>query len=372
MDLHLYKDNIKKTGFPLEFRISETLRERKWSVINSRYYIDDQSGTVREIDIVAYKTRKTQHFHVFTVLIISCKKNEQNLWALLTKKINENDLNMDWKPTHVWTNNKAINFMMSNKDWKNNYYDYAAKYGVKEVLRVPNEHIFAFQEMNIASGKPQNDSSIFGSITSLMKAQAYELSSLPKRKTTNCIYQFNLLSVIDFELIMLQFEKKDVKCCEVEQGHYIGRYIINKEETFAHIHFIKESSFDRILSDYDLHHDANFSFFKELHKTFYTDVLKDFRKINWFTEEFYAEIQRDISFKIKNFHNKSEEPKWINIYWNSGKSIIELGLILTEEEIALLNSDLRILDRAKKLLNKFYFYKGSFEFTVIDPNDVPF
>src|SRR5437879_1314212 len=86
MDLKNFEKQIAKTGFPLEYRISSLLRSAGWTVINNRYYVDDQEQSVREIDLVAYKARPVQHFNVFTTLIISCKKSDQNVWALLARK----------------------------------------------------------------------------------------------------------------------------------------------------------------------------------------------------------------------------------------------------------------------------------------------
>lgn len=373
LDLHQYEENIKKTGFPLEFRISETLRKGKWSVINNRYYIDDQSGTVREIDMVAYKTKKVQDFWIFTTLIISCKKNDENLWALLSKNIDKNDPNTDWKPVHLWTNKQSLKFILSKNDWKKNYYEYIAESGVKEALCVPEVHIFAFQEMKIDGGKTQNDKSIFGSITSLMKAQAYELSSLPKRKKDNCIYQFNLISIIDSELIRLHFEGDDITGYQIEQGHYIGRYIINREETFARIHFIKKASFANILNDYDLYHEANCSFFEKIYDSFYIDAVKDYEKRELFKEQLSQKIKWIIYFKIKNIHERMEDLKKIFLHWDNKQEILEIGMNINEEEANILNSSSDTREAMKKLLNDIYRYKGDFKFTKFaDYDDISF
>ena len=39
--LKRFSENIKKTGFPLEFATTEALRKHGWSVITNKYYIDD-------------------------------------------------------------------------------------------------------------------------------------------------------------------------------------------------------------------------------------------------------------------------------------------------------------------------------------------
>jgi hypothetical protein len=39
-----------------------------------------------------------------------------------------------------------------------------------------------------------------------MKAQSYELEALPQRKKAPSVYQFNLLTVVDTDLIRLHFQ----------------------------------------------------------------------------------------------------------------------------------------------------------------------
>ena len=72
MSLDRFSNEIRKTGFELEYRISEYLRARGWAVITGKYYVDDLQDTVRELDIVAYRSGKVEHFRVVTTIIISC------------------------------------------------------------------------------------------------------------------------------------------------------------------------------------------------------------------------------------------------------------------------------------------------------------
>ena len=105
---------IRKTGFVLENEIAQTLKRSGWTVISNKYYVDDSEETVREIDLVAYRVSKIQHFDVYTVLIVSCKKSDTNAWALLARPINLKDPNSDWWPLHAWSNDKALAFQLSS------------------------------------------------------------------------------------------------------------------------------------------------------------------------------------------------------------------------------------------------------------------
>jgi hypothetical protein len=195
-----YAQEITKTGFELEFRVSEVLRQLGWTVIANKYYIDDHQDTVREIDLIAYRTTKLADLRVATILVVSCKKNEKDAWVLLARDVDRRDPNMEWQPIHTWSNDKVLNHMLGTAEWRTEYPEFVANRHC-DLLQVPNRHIFAFQEMNKSSGAPQNDKKIFESVTSLMKAQAYELSALPQRNRPRSVYQFNLLSGIDTDLI---------------------------------------------------------------------------------------------------------------------------------------------------------------------------
>ncbi|MBX9896091.1 MAG: hypothetical protein K2Y09_13110 [Nitrosomonas sp.] len=74
MSDNIYAKEIHKTGFVLEYKVSDLLRQAGWTVISNKYYEDDFEGSVREIDLLAYKVRKVQQVDVYTTLLISCKK----------------------------------------------------------------------------------------------------------------------------------------------------------------------------------------------------------------------------------------------------------------------------------------------------------
>lgn len=120
-DLEKISEGIKKTGFTLEFEISEILESSGWNVINNKYYVDDLQNTVREIDLIAYKVTKVQHIQVYTTLIISCKKNEKDCWALLSKTRKGKEKNVNWLPVHFWSNDVVLKHMLNEPGWKQKF-----------------------------------------------------------------------------------------------------------------------------------------------------------------------------------------------------------------------------------------------------------
>jgi hypothetical protein len=121
MNLSKFESEIKKTGFHLENQIARLLRSDGWTVISNKYYVDDQQESVREIDLVAYRAKRGPEFAVFTTLIISCKKSEKNVWALLARDIDRENPNYDWWPTHIWSNNRAVSFVFNQPGWGQHY-----------------------------------------------------------------------------------------------------------------------------------------------------------------------------------------------------------------------------------------------------------
>jgi hypothetical protein len=366
MNLNAFEQQIKKTGFVLEYHVGHMLEAAGWNVINNKYYIDDHEESVREIDLVAYKVGKVQHFSVYTTLIISCKKSEASVWALLSKDINLRAVNIDWWPLHVWSNDKAMDYQFLQENAKKNYHKGAMDFGVTEVLRAPSASIFAFQEMNRESGSPQNDKAIFSAITSLMKAQAYEISSLPRRKKNPSIYQFNLLSVVDADLIRLHFDGANITATQVKSEHYIARYIIQKQETFARIHFVKASDLGELLDDYGRLHNANCNLTSSLCSDFYAGIIADWKRTAVLLEQFRKEMGSRLRWKIPFSRIKEIDFDLLSIKCsrsNERAMVIDVPLDFDNEDaFAFLNGDEGIRTAVSAALRKVYRFEGTFRF----------
>ena len=360
---------IAKTGFVLENRVAQLLKAAKWTVISNRYYVDDAEDSVREIDLVAYQTSRVQHFDVYTTLIISCKKSEANVWALLAREINLKDPNSDWQPLHAWSNDKAVTHQLASPDAAKQYHNNAATLGVNGVLQTPAVEVFAFQEMNKTSGAPQNDKSIFAAVTSLMKAQAYELGALPQRKKTPAVYQFNLLSVVDTDLVRLMFVDDKIEPSLVSDEHYIARYIIRKRESFSRIRFIRADTFSNLLPQYSALHTANCQWFDSECKSFYENILQDGRRVSVLIEAFRKEAGWHIRWPFIEGNLKAPPVESISLHWNSKKASAQICGGFDSEGAKTLNAHSTAKAHVAKALQKVYRYVGPFEF---DDDDIPF
>lgn len=367
MNLEGFETEIKKTGFVLENQTAIQLRKAQWTVISNKYYVDDQEESVREIDLVAYKVTKIHHFDVYTVLIISCKKSEQDAWALLARPINLKDPNSDWWPLHAWSNDRALQYQLSQPGAAKRYQDAMNGRGVANVLNVPEVEVFAFQEMDKKSGKPHNDKNIFNAVTSLIKAQAYELTALPTRKKSPSVYQFNLLSVVDSELIRLMFDKGSIRASEIEAEHYLARYIVRKKEIFSRIRFIQSRAFEKALEDYGRLFSQNCVWFEEQLSDFYKDIEKSSDKMAVSSDDFIRQVKWPLRWRVRKILETDIEVIDTYFFWSKANESLTVNFNLSSEVVDFMNSDAECRQAIQKALAKVYRYPGPFTVT-----DLPF
>ena len=250
------------------------------------------------------------------------------------------------------------------------YHQDVAKLGVKEALAVPEYEVFAFQEMNRVSGAPHNDKNIFGAVTSLMKAQAYELGALSqRRKEKPSIYQFNLISIIESELFRLVIDGNNISQEQIESEHYISRYIIKKSDTFSRIRFVVSSSFKESLKDYGRLHEANCKWFDSAINTFYDGILKDFWRVNVLIEEFRSKVEWPIYWALKQEHNVKISKDSISVGWNKKGKHAEVTVFEVEPFVENLNQNSDLKQKVSSALKDVYRYTGEFQFAV---DDIPF
>ncbi len=363
-----FSSEIRKTGFVLENQVAQQLKSGGWSTISNKYYIDDSEKSVREIDLLAYRVTKVQHFDVYTVLLISCKKSESNVWTFLARDINVNDPNTDWWPFHGWSNDKALAFQLSIAGKGRRFHDEARSNGVEDALKLPDVEIFALQELDKVTGKPQNDKPIFSAVTSLIKAQAYELSVLPNRKKSPSVYQFNLISIVDAKLVRLMFRDTDILPTEISSEHYFSRFIVQKKESFSRIRFINSNAFNDSLNDYALLHKSNCKWFGEEMVNFYSSVLTDGASIAVFLEEFKKRITWVIEWRVESDFQEKIKLENIALSWDKKYHCLNIALDLTDEVIQFLNINERVVQTVTSALKEIYRYEGKFKFEL----DIPF
>jgi hypothetical protein len=148
-----------------------------------------------------------------------------------------------------------------------------------------------------------------------MKAQSYEMASLPQRRKNPAVYQFNLLSVIDAPLVRLKFDNKAVHAQAIDSEHYIARYIIRKNTTVSRIRFIRATEFNRCLPDYLALHEANCKWFPARVKAFYEAAPQDYDRVALFRDEFRRAIGYHLKWRIQQERKEEFDPQQLGFEW---------------------------------------------------------
>ncbi len=85
-------DNVTKwlgdNGYPLEMEVARILELTGFSVVQSDYYMDLESDTQRETDVVAYEEFQDENCRAIFSLVIECKSGKGKPWVLFTKAAN--------------------------------------------------------------------------------------------------------------------------------------------------------------------------------------------------------------------------------------------------------------------------------------------
>ncbi|WP_026054283.1 hypothetical protein, partial [Leptospira weilii] len=268
---------------------------KKWMVINNRYYLDDQTGTQREIDLLAYQISVVENFLVYTVVLVSCKKSDENSWVFLTKSINANDPNIKFLPIDTWTNIKIFTEMDHINYIQKNVSDEIQKEdsSIRDFFHL-ERNIFAFQEVHVDKQAPRNDKNIYDSLVSLLKAKEYERNTLDNRKKRQCLYNFVCLSVQEVPTIEYFCDSNPPGIQEVDHIKYLNRFIINKKDDFHLVHFIHKKKLISFIDGLD-----------SLHLWFvqkYTEIISEYKKMllnsSSLLNIYLTEIRKALSFQI--------------------------------------------------------------------------
>lgn len=368
---------IERTGFPLEHRTACAFIKQGWSIVANKYYVDDNSGEAREIDLIAYKVANLDAVRVYSAVIISCKKTSENTWVFMTRPINAADPNKDLAPLHYWTNDKALNYSMSRPGFAKEYTDRLAR-SASFTWGLPDEEVFAFQELwpsrngrgECMGYKPGNDRALFSSVTSLMKAQAYELGRLPERRRETVLYVFSLLAVMEGDLLAAHFRGDSAEVKKKDEFRYIAHYIINKKEQFSRINFTHSDRLSEVIKEYDSAHRSSVALIKKSISDFYKTVLSDKNKRRVLSDIVVSKVKvwANIFGKLAGDHRMDLQNTVLGYEENSNTVVFQIANSAPEDRIDKLNSIDNVVSMAKKTIKEVYKHEVNVRFE----HDIPF
>lgn len=365
---------ISKTGFILEDNIRQILEKSAWSVITNRYYIDDQKGTEREIDILAYKIHidESEKILYYTALIISCKKDNENYWVFLTRPISEKDPNFEYFPLHnISTDERLIIMLESEK--KNIVTKLKDTVSLEGIILI-NKNVTAFQQIKKSNCACQNDKNIYDSIITTIKAlEAEKINVNRKKGEYHVCYNFNLLTIFEGEMIEYGLRSDLAEVSTIDNIHYVNRHIINRRDDFYKIRFVNKNIFKPILAQYDSLCVENNKIYPALISNFYVDIFSFKDRVRLFWEKFTNSIVWTLNYEIKKEREVSNKIIDFTYFYSKDE---ELTICITlssysqsEEILTILNSkDSESYRITATKLKEFFRYEGAFVFD----DDLPF
>lgn len=222
--------------------------------------------------------------------------------------------------------------------------------------------VFAYQETRKSNHAPSNDSNIYSSIASLIKAQAYEIASLKdgRKKDEKYVYNINLISVADIDLYELHYDKNSVSTLSIDRINYLNRFLISSQEQHSKIDFVKVDILEKVIEEYNTLHDWNVNFYKTINKEFYNDVFTDYGKRTlivdktksnflWYVKNYTSNTLSNIDFNFL-FLDQNDENVLINVSDSS-------------EVNKILNSNRKLHHHTSEWLKNNFKYSGKFIFT---------
>ena len=374
------KSAIERSGFPLEHKVGNILREHGWQTISNRYYIDDIKGTEREIDIVAYKIYldKIEQIEYITTLIISCKKNDKNKWCFLTRKTEPTDANINWNPFHYCTTDDRLDYMAKHHNnilidsYKSHsgiqhLYSFTENVFAYEKLREPNNDNERGQKGNIITNGNQD---IYESIITTIKALNFEKRSRFERYERHPykrFYSFHLLSIFDGEMVKDRFEQNGSQTIDsIVEIKYLNRHIVNNVDDFYIVNFIQADNFEFRLNLFDYIHNVNKGSIRQLIIDFYKDIFNDRGKYNLLREPFEKNIKWNILGVISDIM-PSLEIDDITLWPSIRNDILEIEIggiqYFDAATIGILNENVEFQKSVKQELHNHLRYDGEFLFT---------
>lgn len=370
---------VAKTGFRLEYEVAEAFRSSGWSCITNRYYADDTDGRARELDLIAFRVRKTEHVDVVTTVLISCKKDSENTWAFLSRNWAPQDPNIDWAQ-HIWTDLEPLDTYLKSVKWKADYVkaDKRARDFTFDVKR----DVFAFQQISppgvqqkaVKSGSnppparaaaAKNDTAIFNSLTGLFKALVFELEALKERvPNQKRLYVFTLAVIAEAPLVDVQHNGQEIHAVVVDKLLHSARYMVGKQHVNALVHFIRSDQLSWFISEMGHLHEINSRWWASQVPASYNAILTN----TSIREHFEPRIEKRLIWRINLFlREKGLSDRLEDFGLDVAAGGLRLSVDADKVTLDLLNTDPQIQDLTTRVLRDVARYKGKFAFSDLIP-----
>lgn len=229
---------IEETGFPLELRIAEFLNTKDYLVAHSIFYVDEDEGKSREVDLRVLKNYEininNRKLWVRFCFLIECKRCQNKPWVFLSS--NKTPFDIDYNKVPFLPNR---NFLGKVDFDRIKIYQPFARY--KKVAR---SYFEAFKNN-------ERSENIFKALTTVVKATLFTMKKgFAYDKTSICFYY--PLIILDGRLFqgILNNDKINVKEVNSVLVSFLYESSTFKEGKFS-IPVLKETEVNDFFSNLD-------------------------------------------------------------------------------------------------------------------------
>jgi hypothetical protein len=173
--------------------------------------------------------------------------------------------------------------------------------------------------------------------------------------------------LVSTDFVRLHFSENKIEPTSRAYEQYVARYIVNKQQTTARIHFSTIGALPDAVSEYDRLHSANVAIFNAEDARFYADVFTDAEHMLVLVDDFRDEIKLDVVWALRpETAQKRESLDWsvsaMELVWVDAEKLVAIEADITADEAAKLNGNEPLKKKTAKALAKIYRYTGAFKF----------
>lgn len=346
---------LNKTGFPLENFVSRSFAQKSWAILSNRYYVDDVDGKARELDLIAYKVVSVDGIELVMGALISCKKDEENLWAFLTRDKPSKDPNNDWNPINHWTNYEPLRTYLNSDSWKAAYFSKSGK-NVRKIFSAERD-VFARQQVSKSKLSPQNDKAMFDAASGLMKAMVHEMNILPRKPKHRRVYVFVPVIVAETSFVDVAYKEEVESVLEVSIISQLTNYIVGRSNVSAIVHFVTRDHLARFIQVFDDALIETETYLPKLIEDSFAAIASNKEVRNYFLDV----MKHDLGWSVRWRAKKLELTGDVSI---SGLEFLDKQLVIEIDclygELDKLKSDERLNLDIKNWLKKKARYTGKY------------
>jgi hypothetical protein len=165
---------IDKGGFPFEMKVANSFIKNGFSVTQSVYYRDSDTGKLRETDIIATQSKLINNVWLNFSFVVECKKTTDKPWVVL-----RNDgLKVLQQHLPIYHTNNASQFVAKTRNQKE----------FKSDLLFRNETKFGYSVQPAFGGNGKDAS--YEAIQSVTKACEYFVNECNAKRHFQCNFYF--------------------------------------------------------------------------------------------------------------------------------------------------------------------------------------